>query len=159
MEPLAVIHLVLLHIRIEYSCRMKRNVPDAGEAAAMRDSAELSSYLAGQIGQAALDRLSGGAHPELDQHLAAVCDAVAGVLPRRKPGSAQMLSALVGYASGFLEAATSRGWWPATGADHAPDWESMRLAAVCQLVSEASQRPAHDHGGASGLCAETSPWS
>jgi hypothetical protein len=132
---------------------MKRNVPDAAEVAEMRESAELSSYLAGQIGQAALDRLSGAAHPELDQHLAAVNDVVADLLTQRTSGTAQRLSALVGYASGFLEAATSRGWWPAT-ADQPPDWESMRLAAVCQLVSEASQGPARDHGDLSGLHAE-----
>jgi hypothetical protein len=136
---------------------MKHSVPHAGEVAEMRESVELSSYLAGQIGQATLDRLSGSAHPELDQHLAAVSDAVADVLLRRRSGSAQRLSALVGYASGFLEAATSRGWWPTSAADQPPDWESMRLAAVCQLVSEASQRSAHDRGDNSGLCADKSP--
>jgi hypothetical protein len=125
----------------------------------MPDSVELSSYLAGQIGQATLDRLSSAAHPELDQHLAAVRDAVADTLPRRRAGSAQMLSALVGYASGFLEAATGRGWWPTTTSNEPPDWESMRLAAVCLLVSEASQGPGHEQAGSSGAHAENSAWT
>ncbi len=43
---------------------------------------------------------------------------------------------LLYYASGFVEAAVSDGWWPAESAD-ATDWVSLRLAAICQLISQA----------------------
>lgn len=42
---------------------------------------------------------------------------------------------LLHYACGFMEEAVIRDWWPEPGAD--PDWESMRIAAVCQLISQA----------------------
>jgi hypothetical protein len=115
----------------------------------MPDSADLSSYLAGQIGQAGLDRLAGAADPGLDQHVAAVRAAIAAVLPRPGAGSAQVLSALVRYASGIVDAATGRGWWPASTADQPLDWESLRLAAVCHLVTEASQGPDQPKPGSS----------
>lgn len=105
------------------------------------DSTELSLRLAGQIGQAGLDRLAGSAHPELDQHVAAVWEAVTAVLGTRAAKPNQLLAALVSYASGFVDAATGRGWWPCSAADQPLDWESMRLAAVCQLVSQISREP------------------
>jgi|ERR1022692_1375838 DNA-binding transcriptional ArsR family regulator len=114
------------------------DIDDLSKLGGMRDSGELSSRLAGQIGQASLDRLGDGAHPELDQHLAAVRDAIAATLGRRRDEPAQVLSALVRYASGFVDAATGRGWWPSAASDQPVDWESMRLAAVCLLVSELS---------------------
>ncbi len=43
---------------------------------------------------------------------------------------------LLHYACGFVEAAVSSDWWPAESAD-ATDWASLRLAAVCQLISDA----------------------
>jgi Family of unknown function (DUF6401) len=97
----------------------------------------LTPYLAGQIGQAALDRLAGSAHPELDQHIAAVRDAVIAVLGRPGEDPDGILDVLVRYASGFLDAATAGGWRPAP-ADQPPDWESIRLAAVCELVVRVS---------------------
>ncbi len=52
---------------------------------------------------------------------------------------------LLHYASGFVRAALSDGWQPAASAD-AGDWVSLRLAAVCQLISqsEAASRPHPD---------------
>jgi hypothetical protein len=43
---------------------------------------------------------------------------------------------LLHYASGFVEAGISSGWWPARSAD-ATDWVSLRLAAICTLISQA----------------------
>jgi hypothetical protein len=43
---------------------------------------------------------------------------------------------LLHYASGFVEAGVSAGWWPGKSAD-ATDWVSLRLAAICKLISEA----------------------
>lgn len=128
--------------------------------------------MAGEFGQAALDRLAGisGSVAWLDQHVAAV---VAALAPRegdagleeqidwplagsgahrtgapRGTGSQARdnlsLDALLHYACGFLEAAIGRGWRPSQRADGPVDWESMRLAAVCQLVSQAQAAlPAH----------------
>jgi Family of unknown function (DUF6401) len=117
---------------------MQRDMP---EIAHVPDSADLSSYLAGQIGQASLDRLAGVAHPELDQHVAAVQDAITATLGSGHPSPSRLLGALVRYASGFVDAATGRGWWPSSAAGQPLDWESMRLAAVCQLVSQMSADP------------------
>jgi hypothetical protein len=56
---------------------------------------------------------------------------------------------LLSYACGFTEAAVARGWWPphrrfpAPGLDSGVlagdelDWESLRLAAICQLYLQA----------------------
>jgi Family of unknown function (DUF6401) len=46
------------------------------------------------------------------------------------------LRLLLHYACGFIEAAVSSDWRPAESADSS-DWPSMRLAAICQLISEA----------------------
>jgi hypothetical protein len=43
---------------------------------------------------------------------------------------------LLHYASGFVEAAVRSDWWPGECAD-ADDWTSLRLAAVCELISQA----------------------
>jgi hypothetical protein len=43
---------------------------------------------------------------------------------------------LLHYASGFVEAAVRSDWWPGECAD-ADDWTSLRLAAICQLISQA----------------------
>jgi hypothetical protein len=45
---------------------------------------------------------------------------------------------LLHYASGFVEAGVNSGWWPAESAD-ATDWVSLRLAAICQLISQAEE--------------------
>ncbi len=43
---------------------------------------------------------------------------------------------LLHYAGGFVDAALSSGWRTADSAD-ASDWVSLRLAAICQLISQA----------------------
>jgi Family of unknown function (DUF6401) len=43
---------------------------------------------------------------------------------------------LMHYASGFVEAGIGSGWWPGKSAD-ATDWVSLRLAAICKLISQA----------------------
>jgi hypothetical protein len=103
------------------------------------DLAELTLYLAGSVGQASLDRLADHAHPELGQHMAAVTEAVTAVLGRHADDPEQMLGGLVRYPCGFAEAAIQGGWQPTTPDapdDAPPDWESMRLAAICHLVSQ-----------------------
>jgi hypothetical protein len=48
------------------------------------------------------------------------------------------LGLLLHYLCGFVEEAVTRDWWPATDRDSLPiDWESMRIAAVCTLISAA----------------------
>jgi Family of unknown function (DUF6401) len=103
------------------------------------DASDLTPYLAGRIGQATIDRLGGYAHPELDQHVAAVTDTAAAVLGAQRDDPDQLLAFLVQYASGFVAAATGGGW-QSPGADERLDWESMRLAAVCRLVTSLSER-------------------
>jgi hypothetical protein len=46
---------------------------------------------------------------------------------------------LLGYARGFVEAAMGRGWLPVPGPT--TDWESLRLAAVCQLLTQSQPAP------------------
>jgi hypothetical protein len=109
------------------------------------DASDLTPYLAGQIGQAALDRLAGCAHPELDQHVAAVAETAAAVLGTENDDPEHLVEFLVQYASGFVAAATGGGWQSPAG-DQGLDWESMRLAAVCQLVTALSEEAASaDH--------------
>ncbi len=102
---------------------------------------ELSPYVAGQVGQAVLGRLAGRAHPHLDQHIAAVREAIATELGRQRKEPAQALAFLVRYATGFVDAAAKGGWRPSPIGD-VIDWESMRLAAVCQLMNELAPRAA-----------------
>jgi hypothetical protein len=105
------------------------------------DAADLIPYLAGRFGQASLARFAGYAHPELDQHLATVTDAAAAELGSQRDDPARLLAFLVNYASGFVAAAAGHGWRPVP--DHHPlDWESIRLAAVCQLVRQVTEAPA-----------------
>ncbi len=96
------------------------------------DVDELVPYLAGQVGEATLGRLAGSAHPELDQHVAAVREAAWDVLGRHADDPGRLVGFLVRYASGFVAAAAGSGWRPVS--DDLLDWESMRLAAVCHLV-------------------------
>jgi hypothetical protein len=123
--------------------------------------AELTLCWAGQIGQASLSRTTGSsaASAALDQHCAAVVAALFAAPPAAGGqasafGRADRLddgppaAALLRYACGFLEAAIGRGWQPAAGG---ADWESMRLAAVCRLVSQAEPAAcAHSDGLAFG---------
>jgi hypothetical protein len=106
----------------------------------------MSLWLAGDAGQVALARTAGpGLRAAVDQHAAEIRDALGGQVTT---------SCLLSYARGFTEAAVGRGWWPphrrspAAGLDLAGldlagldlaglDWESLRLAAVCQLYLQA----------------------
>ncbi len=97
------------------------------------NTSEIALYLAGQLGQAGLHQLGRSAHPVLDQHIAAVSEAMIPILGPGDIPPAEMLTALVRYASGFIDAAIAGGWRPGS-ADQPLDAESMRLAAICQLV-------------------------
>jgi hypothetical protein len=44
---------------------------------------------------------------------------------------------LLQYACGFLEASVATGWQPALSDDEPADWRSLRLAAVCELITQA----------------------
>jgi hypothetical protein len=44
---------------------------------------------------------------------------------------------LLQYACGFLEASVATGWQPALSPDEPADWRSLRLAAVCELITQA----------------------
>ena len=105
----------------------------------------VAPYLAGQIGQATLDRLAGIAHPELDQHVAAVNDTMMAIIGPRDVDPAELVGTLVRYASGFVDAAITGGWRPPASCQPI-DPESMRLAAISHLVArysaqQASARP------------------
>jgi hypothetical protein len=113
--------------------------------------------VAGHVGQTALDRIArggAGAVAELDQHMAAVRAELAACqhppLRRNEPACPDVpfvataleaeatvpIKLLLHYASGFVDAAVSSGWWPAQSAD-ASDWTALRLAAVCYLIGKA----------------------
>jgi hypothetical protein len=111
--------------------------------------------VAGEAGQASLARSadSHGLRACVDQHVAEVRDALNGRITE---------GVLLSYARGFVEAAVARGWWPphrqaspsdspaiervqgpgGSGGPAAgepgwhPDWESLRLAAICHLFLE-----------------------
>jgi hypothetical protein len=105
---------------------------------------EIVLHLAGEAGQTGLAWSAGavGREASVDQHAAEVRDALAGH-SLTGPGRRVTPAMLLEYAQGFLEAAVARGWWPPHrrgGAPAGPDWESLRLAAVCRLVMEA-ERP------------------
>jgi hypothetical protein len=107
----------------------------------MRDLSDIALWMAGEAGQVSL-ALSGdsdGSRAAVDQHAAAVRDALGGDVSA---------GVLLSYVRGFVEAAVARGWWPPhrqvmaldpwDDFDVAPelDWESLRLAAVCRLFLE-----------------------
>jgi Family of unknown function (DUF6401) len=101
--------------------------------------------MAGEVGQVslALSAESASGRARIDQHAAAIREALS-------PNGAQIApGTLVSYARGFTEAAIGRGWWPTrrlrepgrydVDADDL-DWESLRLAAVCNLLIETEPR-------------------
>jgi hypothetical protein len=111
---------------------------------------EIVLHLAGETGQLGLDWSAGavGMQASVDQHAAEVREALAGH-PLAGPGRRVTPAMLLEYAQGFLEAAVVRGWWPPhrragwpgqSGGLSGLDWESLRLTAVCRLLTEA-QRP------------------
>lgn len=101
----------------------------------------VAPYLAGQIGQATLARLAGLAHPELDQHVAAVNDTMMAIIGPRDVDPSELVGTLVRYASGFVDAAITGGWRPPAPGQPI-DAESMRLAAISHLVARYSAQ--HD---------------
>jgi Family of unknown function (DUF6401) len=156
--------------------------------------------LAGQVGQGALDWVAAGdaaRRADLDQHMAAVRDALAdcaaapggpaAAVTARAAADARVRAAdcsslgdllfamvrscpdgpfgsgsrcrepgpplplLLRYVCGFVEEAVSRDWWPPAEPEAAPDWEAMRLAAACQLISQAEQAAELRWRPASGL--------
>jgi hypothetical protein len=90
--------------------------------------------MAGAVGESGLVTSTGrpGMLAAVDQHAAEVRDTLAGV-----GGGHPAAPALLGYARGFVEAAVGRGWSPRPGG--AADWESLRLAAICQLMTQAAR--------------------
>jgi len=78
---------------------------------------DMSLWLAGSAGQAALARsaAAAGLRAAVDQHEATVRDALG------EPVTAEVL---MSYARGFVEAAVASGWWPSAGSA-----ESDRLGA------------------------------
>ena len=69
--------------------------------------------------------------------LASNCPDVPFVADARTPERSLPIAMLLHYICGFLEEAVTSDWWPEADQAACPDWESMRLAAVCQLVAEA----------------------
>jgi len=132
--------------------------------------------LAGHVGQTALGRVAASGvsvAAKLDQHVAAVRDELS-ACQRQPAGGARSagrgadhaeltcpdvpfatsplylepavpMELLLHYASGFVEAALADGWHPAVSAD-AADWVSLRLAAICRLITEAEAAGQLDPG-------------
>jgi hypothetical protein len=107
---------------------------------------EITLRLAGRVGACGLTLSAGypGMLAAVDQHAAEVRDALAppgastagasaAGASAAEPGGGPARHLLLWYARGFAEAAIGRGWLPRSGSD----WESLRLAAVCQLMTRA----------------------
>jgi hypothetical protein len=114
----------------------------AAVRAAMADYPVASERRAAAIaGRAAVDARVGAAGcaglGELLSAIAHSCPDVPFVSDASSAQASLPLPLLLHYICGFLEEAVVRDWWPATDAQADPDWESMRLAAVCQLIAEA----------------------
>ena len=90
-------------------------------------------------GRAAVDARGGAAGiPGLGDLLSVMvrtCPDVPFASDARSPQELVPLVLLLHYACGFMEEAVTRDWWPEPDTD--PDWESMRIGAVCQLISQA----------------------
>ena len=89
-------------------------------------------------GRAAVDARVGAAGcPGIGELLSAIsrsCPDVPFAGDARTPQSPALL---LHYLCGFIEEAVTRDWWPEPDSQRDPDRESMRIAAVCHLVSEA----------------------
>jgi len=93
-------------------------------------------------GRAAIDARVGAAGCQgLGELLSAMvrsCPDVPFVADARSCNDSVPLELLLHYVCGLLEEAVTRDWWPAADEEEAdPDWESMRIAAVLQLISQA----------------------
>jgi Family of unknown function (DUF6401) len=91
-------------------------------------------------GRAAVDARVGAAGcPGLGDLLSAMarsCPEVPFVADASRPEEPVPLGLLLHYLCGFIEEAVTRDWWPEPDPGE-PDWESLRIAAVCHLVSQA----------------------
>lgn len=103
---------------------------------------EITLRLAGHVGASGLTLSAGfpGLLAAVDQHAAEVRDALfpeevstVEAADTGEAGRVPGIHLLLGYARGFVEAAIGRGWVPRSGLD----WESLRLTAVCQLMTQA----------------------
>jgi Family of unknown function (DUF6401) len=101
-------------------------------------------------GRAAVDaRVGAAGRPGLGELLSAMvrsCPDVPFVPDAGSPPECVPLVLLLHYLCGFIEEAVTRDWWPEPGTDADPDWESMRIAAVCQLISQAEAAAELDPG-------------
>jgi hypothetical protein len=96
-------------------------------------------------GRAAIDaRVGAAGHQGLGELLSAMvrsCPDVPHVCDVHGSNETVPLELLLHYICGFLEEAVSRDWWPVgeddPDEDADPDWESMRIAAVLQLIAQA----------------------
>src|SRR5580704_9304738 len=104
-------------------------------------SARLSAVslrLTGEVGQRALDHVAASC-PGLGDLLSVIarsCPDVPFVADASSPEESVPLALLLHYLCGFIEEAVTRDWWPEPDPAE-PDWESLRIAAVCHLVSQA----------------------
>ena len=91
-------------------------------------------------GRAAVDaRVGAVGRPGLGDLLSAIarsCPDVPFVRDASSPEESVPPALLLHYLCGFIEEAVTRDWWPEPDPAE-PDWESLRIAAVCQLVSQA----------------------
>ena len=91
-------------------------------------------------GRAAVDARVGAAGcpgtGDLLSAMARSCPDVPFVADASSPEQSVPLALLLHYLCGFIEEAVTRDWWPEPDPAE-PDWESLRIAAVCHLVSQA----------------------
>jgi len=91
-------------------------------------------------GRAAVDaRVGAAGAPGIGGLLSAMttsCPDVPFVPDARSPQECIPLPLLLHYLCGFVEEAVTRDWWPEPASADA-DWESMRIAAVIHLISQA----------------------
>jgi hypothetical protein len=126
-QHIAAVHAALARARTPHPPASPANAlpldPAALDPAAL-DSAALDSAALdpAALGPAALDPDGPGSLADLPQ--------LRGTAPAG-PGE------LLQYACGFLEASVATGWQPALSPDEPADWRSLRLAAVCELITQA----------------------
>lgn len=99
------------------------------------DTSQLAGLAAGQ---------AGGARPSPSRPRTtrpgtaeATCPDVPFVGSALRAEAALPLQQLLHYACGFVEAAVLADWWPNGDSDEAIDWQSMRIAAIYQLIIQA----------------------
>ena len=107
--------------------------------APMIASAQLAGLAAARKGRA----LRSGSEPSAEIDAAAhrssdlACPDVPFTGTVLAPEAVPPLRLLLHYTCAFAEAAVSADWWPGESAASPLDWESVRLAALCELISRA----------------------